>query len=320
MLFPTYEQLRNIKLAAIAAASLLLAVFIFGNIYNTFIKKRIIVNPESYIMKSGYPVFTSQKDYIKLISAYPLNPGVKIVIHSVQEGETLWDICKRYNTDIDTIIAANPFISDLNSAGLKTIVVPLEKGVLFAFDNYFDVGRMADELKYEGKIMGDYKPKILKIFSNDDIRFVFFKNARPVLLNSKIEKLYVYCRLFELPLQGNYTSMFGTRIHPIFNTNNFHDGIDIRAPHGHPIKAVREGIVSYSGWRDGYGKTVMIMHDNGYTTMYSHCSELKVKRGDSVTKQSIVGYVGSTGISTGAHLHFSLIHHGKTIDPLVLLW
>ena len=320
MFLPTYTQLRNIKLAGIIAAGILLSIFVLGNVYNTFIKKRIIVNPESYIMKSGYPIFTSEKDYIELISAYPLDPGVKIIIHSMQEGETLWDICTRYKIDIDTIIAANPFLLDLNSTKSRVIAIPLEKGVLFAFNDFFDVGQMADELKYNGKITGDYKPKILKIISNDDIRFVFFKNAKPVLLNSQIERLYAYHRLFEQPLLGKYTSMFGARKHPIFNTSDFHDGVDIQAPYGHPINAVRAGIVSYSGWRDGYGKTVMIMHDNGYTTMYSHCSELKAKRGDFVTKDSIIGYVGSTGISTGPHLHFSLIHHGKIVDPIVMLW
>ncbi|MCL2025423.1 MAG: M23 family metallopeptidase [Leptospirales bacterium] len=320
MFAPTYAQLRNIKLTVIAIASSLLIVFISGNIYNTFIKERIIVNPESYIMKSGYPVFTSEEDYIKLLSAYPLDPGVKIVIHSLQEGETLWNLCRRYKIDTDTIIAANPFLTDLNLAKSRAIVIPLEKGVLFAFNDFLDVRRMAKELKYDDKIMGDYKPRILKIISNDDIRFVFFKNVKPVLLNTKIEKLYVYHRLFEQPLSGKYTSMFGARRHPIFKTGDFHDGIDIQAPYGSPIKAARAGIVSYSGWRDGYGKTVMVMHDNGYITMYAHCSELKVKRGDFVTKDSIIGYVGSTGISTGPHLHFSLIHHGKIIDPIVLLW
>ncbi|MCL1912185.1 MAG: M23 family metallopeptidase [Leptospirales bacterium] len=320
MLAPTYAQLKNIKLALKAAAGILLAVFILGNIYNTFIKKRVIVNPASYIMKSGYPIFTSEKDYIELVSTYPRDPGVKIAIHSMQERETLWDICRRYKTDIDTIIAANPFLTGLNSAKLHTIAVPLEKGVLLAFDDFFDVRRMANELNYGDEIMGDYKPRILKIISRDDIRFVFFKNVRPVLLNPEIEKLYAYHRLFEQPLWGKYTSMFGNRRHPIFKTHEFHDAVDIQAPYGHPINAARAGIVSYSGWRDGYGKTLMIMHDNGYTTMYSHCSELKVNRGDFVTKDSVIGYVGSTGVSTGPHLHFSLIYHGKSVDPMALLW
>lgn len=321
MNFPfTYAQLEKIKFALIVLVCLLIAIFFFGNIYNSFIKSGVSVKKESYIIKNGSPIFVSEKDYISLVRSYPRDFGVKITVHTLKEGETMWTLCARYNTDLATIIAANSFLTDINLKPGMELVIPQEKGVLFAFDDYRDVDRMAEKLEYTGKILGEYKPRILKLISNDDIRFVFFKDKKPVLFNTKLEKLYAFHSLFQQPVAGKYSSLFGNRIHPIVHSIDFHSGLDIQAPFGMPIKPARKGIVSYSDWRDGYGKTVMVMHDNGYITLYAHCSKLAVKRGDFVTAESTIAYVGSTGISTGPHLHFSIIHHGKYINPILLLW
>jgi murein DD-endopeptidase MepM/ murein hydrolase activator NlpD len=124
---------------------------------------------------------------------------------------------------------------------------------------------------------------------------------------------------FIWPVVGKITSYFGKRVHPIFKTESFHTGIDIGAPIGRPVFAASEGVVLYSGNWGGYGKTVVIDHGAGYTSIYGHLSAFYVKRSAKVTKGQIIALVGSTGWSTGPHLHFEIRQAGKAVDPLSYL-
>ena len=120
-------------------------------------------------------------------------------------------------------------------------------------------------------------------------------------------------------MYSNITSLFGWRIHPIFGYRKYHDGVDIGVGSGTPVYAVGNGIVTRASWNGGYGNCVMISIGNGYTTLYGHLSGYAVSSGQYVSKGQVVGYVGSTGWSTGPHLHFSLIRYGTYINPY-LLW
>jgi len=118
---------------------------------------------------------------------------------------------------------------------------------------------------------------------------------------------------------GEVTSGFGYRIHPIFNVRRMHTGIDIDADTGDPIKAASGGTVVSAGWRGGYGKCVVIAHSGGLATLYGHMSEIKVSVGQAVKKGQVIGKVGSTGYSTGPHLHFEVRVNGDCVDPLKYL-
>jgi murein DD-endopeptidase MepM/ murein hydrolase activator NlpD len=117
------------------------------------------------------------------------------------------------------------------------------------------------------------------------------------------------------PTIGPVTSNFGWRTHPILGTERFHAGIDFGADYGTLIYASSQGQVIYADWYGGYGNSVIIDHGNGITTLYAHCSELYVKDGDVVAKGQPIATVGSTGFSTGPHLHFELRANGEPIDP-----
>lgn len=115
------------------------------------------------------------------------------------------------------------------------------------------------------------------------------------------------------------TSSYGWRRHPISGRNKMHKGLDFAAPHGAPIHAASGGMVIFAGYRAGYGKTVEIQHSHNLVTVYAHASRLQVKTGDLVEKGQLIANVGSTGQSTGPHLHFEVRVAGNPLDPALFL-
>lgn len=111
------------------------------------------------------------------------------------------------------------------------------------------------------------------------------------------------------------SSGFGMRFHPLLGYNRFHKGIDFAAPYGSPIRAVADGIVALAGRAGGYGNQVRISHSKTLGSSYSHMSRIAVSAGSRVLQGQVIGYVGSTGLSTGPHLHFEVFRNGQVINP-----
>ena len=122
--------------------------------------------------------------------------------------------------------------------------------------------------------------------------------------------------LFGAPVAGHVTSGFGMRRHPILGYVRMHSGIDFAAAWGSPIYAVTDGRVEYAGWHGGHGNYVRLDHGGGIATGYGHMSRIAVAPGVMVRRGQIIGYVGSTGLSTGAHLHYEVYRGGQAVDPL----
>ena len=118
------------------------------------------------------------------------------------------------------------------------------------------------------------------------------------------------------PVSGEITSPYGYRVHPIYGTTIYHSGIDIGVDEGTPVHAADGGVVVWSGWMGGYGYAVVIDHGNGLSTLYGHNSELAVDEGQSVAKGQVISYAGSTGNSTGPHVHFEVRANGDPVDPM----
>ena len=119
-----------------------------------------------------------------------------------------------------------------------------------------------------------------------------------------------------LGVSGTITSNFGPRKAPTAGASTYHKGIDIAAPVGTTIYAAADGVVTTATYSSSAGNYVMINHGNGLYTAYMHASRLDVKVGDQVSQGDAIAAVGSTGVSTGAHLHFSVITGGKYVNPL----
>jgi len=121
------------------------------------------------------------------------------------------------------------------------------------------------------------------------------------------------------PLRGRVSSGYGNRIHPIYRVRKMHTGIDVAASTGTPIRAAAAGKVVHASRWGGYGNCVIVDHGGGMATLYAHCSRIAVSNGARVDQGDVVGYVGSTGLATGPHLHFEVRRDGRHVDPTSLL-
>jgi murein DD-endopeptidase MepM/ murein hydrolase activator NlpD len=146
---------------------------------------------------------------------------------------------------------------------------------------------------------------------------VFYDLSYLQFLEERADYLYASIRGIPLgyPVYGRITSHLGWRKNPFGGGYEFHSGIDIYAPHGSKVLATADGVVEFAGWYGDYGKTVIIRHPSGYLTLYGHLSQIDVKEGQKVKAGDVVGRVGSTGRSTGPHLHYEVIKDNKPIDP-----
>ncbi|MCX5786087.1 MAG: peptidoglycan DD-metalloendopeptidase family protein [Elusimicrobia bacterium] len=121
------------------------------------------------------------------------------------------------------------------------------------------------------------------------------------------------------PAQGRITSPFGYRMAPLRAASEYHTGIDVANEAGTPVHATADGVVRHSGWAQGYGMCVVVDHGFGYSTLYGHMSELSVKEGAILKRGQLVGRMGSTGTSTGNHLHYEVWVAGIPKDPMRFL-
>lgn len=114
---------------------------------------------------------------------------------------------------------------------------------------------------------------------------------------------------------AHLSSGFGLRWHPLLGYSRFHKGVDYAAAAGTPIQAVADGMVAQAGWAGGYGQMVRLSHPGGIETGYAHMSHIAVSPGARVRQGQTIGYVGTTGLSTGPHLHFEIYRQGRAVDP-----
>lgn len=124
---------------------------------------------------------------------------------------------------------------------------------------------------------------------------------------------------YAFPASGPVTSGFGYRRHPILGYSRFHAGLDVSAPNRSPVWAAKEGVVIFTGWNGGYGNTVMVQHPDGVVTLYAHLSAIRISSGASVSQGTVIGAIGSTGLSTGPHLHFETRVGGSPQNPMLFL-
>ncbi len=185
------------------------------------------------------------------------------------------------------------------------------------FKNSYLSATTQSDVKFE-----DVKALLLKIY---DFVFADDKNTektgsggadtgKNVSLNE-----YVLTSKIAAPTKGTVTSLFGKRIHPIFKTEGFHTGLDIAAKAGTNITAAFSGTVYECGTSQAYGNYIIMRHSPSLYTFYGHCESLKAKEGMNIRKGEVIAFMGSTGYSTGPHLHFEIRIDGKSVNPAYAL-
>lgn len=160
------------------------------------------------------------------------------------------------------------------------------------------------------------KLSLLEVQTEINIKRVAYKKEN--LYNMLNELSNIGDGTYGWPLEGGeISSFYGYRLDPFGSGGgDFHPGLDIAANYGAPIKAACAGVVEMADWNGGYGRYVRINHGNGYETAYGHMSAIVAQAGDKVVKGQVIGYVGSSGASTGPHVHFEILKGGETDNPL----
>jgi len=234
--------------------------------------------------------------------------------YEVQPGDNLWEIAKRENLDLDTLISANKLKrANLINAG-DILHIPNQKGI-------FHKVRKGETLSEIAKIYKVTIEEVLEINEIEDPQALTI-NAQLFIPGAKLlpeEREYILGWGFIRPCRGWISSRYGWRRDPFTGQRRFHHGIDLAAPRGTPVYAARDGRVIRSGWTGGYGRIIIIKHSRGYSTRYGHNSVNLVKNGQYVRQGQLIARVGNSGRSTGSHLHFEVRRWGRPLNPLPLI-
>lgn len=274
-----------------------------------------------------HALFSSEDSYIEHIRAKVSFDDLELHIVGIRKGDNFWKIARDHGVNIDTLIGANPHWDALTARVSQRIIVPTRVGVLHfitSFDELNDIAGLYG-VKPDSILVQNLPPLyrlVDRLIKREKPVAVFVPGARPTTraMTPGMAQKFTLREMFRSPLSGRYSSHFGGRIHPIFRQYGFHNGVDIAAHYNTPVGAACRGTVSGVGWMGGYGKAVTIDHPKGYRTLYGHLSSIFVRPGERVGAGRIIGRVGSTGWSTGPHLHFTLWHNGRLLNPMQVLW
>ncbi|MFV0305744.1 MAG: M23 family metallopeptidase [Moheibacter sp.] len=286
MRFSTYKPTRNKRLRAFRNISAFLIVTAFFGIISGFIFSKKVNSPEENTLAVELQEMKIQYEL--------LNKKIQ------QSQEVLGQIEERDNNIYRSYFELEPISEDIRKAGFGGV----NRYSKFTDWKYVDlvteVSKNIDILNKQLVIQSKSLDDIVISAKEKDKMLTHLPAIQPIA-NKDLKRL---------------ASGFGMRLHPVLKIGKMHEGLDFSAKTGTPIYATGDGKVKLSGREGGYGNVVKIDHNYGYETLYAHMSKTSVKTGQSVKRGDVIGYVGSTGLSTGAHLHYEIHKDGAPVDPV----
>lgn len=234
--------------------------------------------------------------------------------YCVRPGDNLWNISRSYHVDLQTLMLCNNLDSKSVLRVGQTLKLPSAQGqvhIIRQGETLWDIARRYNiNLNQLQQLNPDKKASNLKI--GDQINLPR-TTARIAVAGSSIQPSRSIRTRFAWPIKGTITSTYGWR------SSGYHHGLDVAGDLGDPVRASTGGVVSFTGNMGLYGNTVMIDHTGGMQTLYAHLQTIRVQSGDRVMRGDIIASVGSTGRSTGPHLHFEIRQGNERFDPLAYL-
>jgi murein DD-endopeptidase MepM/ murein hydrolase activator NlpD len=245
---------------------------------------------------------------------YSLPQMLSYSAYTVSEGDTIGEIVQNFGLNQDTLISLNGIKNSRLLRIGQVLRIPNQDGILYTVKDGDTLEAIAEKYRVDfGNIQ-----TVNELFSEqvNAGSTLFIPGARLEWMDLQ----EINGDLFIWPVRGYITSPYGYRSSPFAPGNRqFHTGIDIGTPSGTPIRAAMSGRVSAAGYNDISGNYVVISHHSGYRTLYAHMSVIRIKAGAYVKTGERIGDVGSTGLSTGPHLHFTVYKNGLTVNPRVLM-
>ncbi|MDR2102060.1 MAG: M23 family metallopeptidase [Treponema sp.] len=259
--------------------------------------------PEEEVLLTGLPEPPEfSKPRILLYSAYTVKPG-----------DTIGELAVNFGLNQDTLLSLNNIRNSRLLQIGQVLRIPNQDGILYTVKAADALGAIAE--KHGVSVSAIQTANELFSESVKAGSGLFIPGARL----PQVDLQEINGDLFIWPVRGYITSPYGYRRHPFTGLRHFHTGIDIGAPQGLPVKAAMAGRVSAAAYNETNGNYIVVTHHSGYRTLYAHLHTIRVKSGAYVKTGEHIGDVGSTGVSTGPHLHFTVYKNGVTVNPRSLM-
>jgi murein DD-endopeptidase MepM/ murein hydrolase activator NlpD len=241
-----------------------------------------------------------------------LSSTLKVSLYKVQSGESISQIAQRYKLNLDTVLSWND-VRDVRSIRPGTVLgIPNADGLKYTVRRGDSLERIARANGISLNAIVDWNQLPSSVISVGQALFLPGVHMRTNDLNRILGNLFIY------PVRGKISSYFGNRPDPFTGVKRFHNGVDIVNAPGTAIGAAMAGTVEDVGFNNNYGYYVILRHP-GFQTLYGHLRRYVVTRGQKVQQGEKIGELGTTGYSTGPHLHFSIFKNGEAVDPMAFL-
>ena len=254
----------------------------------------------------------------KILTPASLGIGQPVTFstYTVKSGDAISTIARKFGLgNISTLIAINDIDNVRTLRAGQKLRIPSMDGLIHTVRKGESLNSISVKYHVSVEELADTNDLSSLILSVGQELFVPGAKMDANSLRKAMGELFTY------PIKAAWrlTSRFGIRKDPFTGVQSSHTGVDMACPTGTPIYACMSGSVVYSGWSNIFGNYVIINHGNGYQTLYGHMSKILARKGQSVSQGTRIGLVGSTGYSTGPHLHLTVYKNGKLVDPLTLL-